>query len=155
MTTLTHAVSQPSDFLSRRCFYFQAQHENCSLCVLYGLLSQPCPVWVDTLLSIGPQDLFVMCNYAALFYPRLAFNLACCSRRHTQFLLCNRQHVLNRTSFGFSLCLYLSVLMLWQMKEASFIIECMNEAFVEPFSSLLIAACVGSSSIFGSSVEGG
>lgn len=68
MTTLTHAVFQPSDFLSRPYFYFHDQPENCSVCLLrFSVFSRPCWIWVDSLLLIGPQDLFVMCNYAALF----------------------------------------------------------------------------------------
>lgn len=37
--------------------------------------------WVDWLLSIGPDGLFVMCNYTS---PTLASNLASCKRRHTR-----------------------------------------------------------------------
>lgn len=114
-----------------------------TLLVLGGLAA---PHW-----PTGSICVQYMCNYAALFYPKLAFSFVCCWRRHTQFLLQKRLHIF--LPMPFSPCL--SVFVFWWIRGASFLIQCVNEEFVEPFSSLLAAACVGSSSILRSSTEGG
>lgn len=70
MTTQTHAVLHPSDFLSLLHCYFQDQTEQCSLCVLHCFSPAVPVVGGHTALRWPSRFYFVMCNYTTLSSPR-------------------------------------------------------------------------------------